>query len=425
MEFTALHRALGLSLATPLSDEMIDDLVTREIAEADDLDFKSVLPPTKNLNEHDFVKDVAAMANSGGGVIVFGLKEAQKAASARCDAGELTEKHERTLRSVAVTAVSPPVFNLGVYRLGQPDMRSVVIVVPASVDGPHLIYRGEYFGAPVRNDADTVWMKERQIEAMYRARFEERRHATEALKNLYDELKAGQDLTERAWLFAVARPRLPSSRPTRVTREEARELFIAGTAGWRDYAPSGFHPLQFVEGPDPRPGLRRWVARNTATNGWQAARASIHDDGSVCLGAAVGGELQRDGQKYWPGEYVQSSAVEVALVDLFALVRPVSEALGTSEYEIRVGIEWAGSNHLHILTIDNFGRPYEDATIPLAQYTPVTATIDASVDKERYLGQLRSLAEDCINQGGIMYLQTIKKPSSDSEAPAQGESTEI
>jgi hypothetical protein len=44
----------------------------------------------------------------------------------------------------------------------------MVVVVPASTEGPHLIYRDDLFGAPIRNDADTEWMKERQIDAMYR-----------------------------------------------------------------------------------------------------------------------------------------------------------------------------------------------------------------------------------------------------------------
>jgi len=50
-------------------------------------------------------------------------------------------------------------------------------------------------------------MKERQIEAMYRGRFEEQRHAAEALDHLYSELIAGRDTDQRAWLIAVGRPR--------------------------------------------------------------------------------------------------------------------------------------------------------------------------------------------------------------------------
>ena len=80
----------------------------------------------------------------------------------------------------------------GPQAVNAASTRAAAVIVPASVDGPHLIYRNDYFGAPVRNDSDTVWMKERQIEAMYRARFDERRHASEALDNLYAETAGGR-----------------------------------------------------------------------------------------------------------------------------------------------------------------------------------------------------------------------------------------
>jgi hypothetical protein len=102
----------------------------------------------------------------------------------------------------------------------------LAIVVPAA-DEPHLVYRNEYFEAPIRNNADTVWMKVRQIEAMYRARFEERRHAAEALDHLYSELVAGRDTDHRAWLIAVGRPRVTPTTITRWDRDEARDLFKA------------------------------------------------------------------------------------------------------------------------------------------------------------------------------------------------------
>jgi len=239
MSFTALHRVLGRGPG-PLTDELLDSAVAAGATESDDLDWKSELPPQKGLPQTDFPKDVAAMANSGGGVIVFGVHESQKAATGRTDVGDFDEGYERSLRSAAITAITPPVFGLNVFRLGSAEgERAVIVEVPASVDGPHLIYRGDYFGAPVRNDADTVWMKERQIEAMYRARFDERRHATEVLDTLYAEAAAGRDSETRAWLVAVAHPRLPRV-GSRLTRDEAREilakaeslaLFYAGRGG--------------------------------------------------------------------------------------------------------------------------------------------------------------------------------------------------
>ena len=108
MPFTALHRLLGLGPG-PLSDSMIDDAVTEKLAETDDLDFKSALPGTSGLAATDFPKDIAAMANSGDGVILYGITEQDKKADARVDVGELSEGHERTLRMAAVTAISPPI----------------------------------------------------------------------------------------------------------------------------------------------------------------------------------------------------------------------------------------------------------------------------------------------------------------------------
>src|SRR5436305_874386 len=102
MDFTALHRLLGRAPA-PLADEMIDEAVTRGITETDDLDWKSELPPAKGVTQTDYPKDVAAMANSGGGIIVYGVEESKKSATVRRDVGEFDDVYERTLRSAAVT----------------------------------------------------------------------------------------------------------------------------------------------------------------------------------------------------------------------------------------------------------------------------------------------------------------------------------
>lgn len=148
MSFTALHRALGLRPG-PLTDDLLGAAVAAGVTETNDPDWKSELPPAKGLPQTDFPKDVAAMANSGGGLVVYGVRESQRAAVERADVGEFDETYERSLRSAAITAITPPVFGLNVYRLGSPGNRAVVVEVPASVDGPHLIYKNDYFGAPV------------------------------------------------------------------------------------------------------------------------------------------------------------------------------------------------------------------------------------------------------------------------------------
>ncbi len=240
MDFTALHRLLGLP-PQPITDEMIDAAVADGISETGDLDWKSELPPIKALPQSDFPKDIAAMANTGGGVIVYGITETpedghRQARRRRADPGTRTRPTQ-----CGRHRISPPVFGLGIHQIGAIGNQVVAIVVDASVDGPHLIYRGEYFGAPIRNDADTVWMKERQIELMYRARFDERRNSAEALDTLYAEQAAGKVTDQHAWFIAVAQPRIPASITTRATLEQAKAMFE--TANRHTYTRSGVAPL--------------------------------------------------------------------------------------------------------------------------------------------------------------------------------------
>ncbi|MBF6515237.1 ATP-binding protein [Nocardia cyriacigeorgica] len=415
MDFTALHRLLGLP-PSPVTNELVDEAVSQRLAETHDLDWKSKLPPAKDIGKTDFPKDIAAMANAGGGTIVYGVNESNKEATSRCDVGALTEPYERALRSIAVSGIRPPVFNLGIHKLGDEGNRCVVVVVPPSVDGPHLIYRDDYFGAPIRNDADTVWMKEQQLESMYRARFDQRRHADEALANLYDEIGFGRDTDKRAWLIAVAHPRLPALQRGRLSREEAGDLFslIGNTCPNYTDPRHAVHPLEATALSNPRPGLRRWIAPFASRhpdNSWRASDATIHYDGSVTLATGIGGHRARTTGTWNPGGLIDSTAIESAVVDLACMAHAVGNYVGCAQYEVRIGIEWSGPGQILIQTVDGLGRPFKDNSILLPRYVPVSITLDVNVDDDSFFDQITELAQDCVNQGGITNLHALRKPS--------------
>lgn len=412
MTFTALHRAVGAEPG-PVTNDLLDEAVAQGVQEATDLDWKTELPQSKDLRGSDFPKDVAAMANAGGGVIVFGVTEREKAAHERVDAGDLGEGYERTMRAVAVSAITPPVFGLRLHRLEKENCHAVVVEVPASSDGPHLIFRGEYFGAPVRNDADTVWMKEQQLEAMYRARFDAHRHATDALDTLYSEAARGRG-EDLAWFVAVAHPRA-SRTVANLTRDRASEVFRASEVALSFVNnPRGVpHPLEKVDRFNPRPGLRRWVAPTTARGErqrWQETWASIHQDGSVTLATALSGRpTGYSNGEFAPATEIESSALEFAVANFMGLLRSHARATSGGEYDLRVGIEWHGSGPLTVTTVDASGYRFADNSTPLHGFTPVEMSVDGSGADAAFLGHVRDLARDCANQGGIANLRFIKE----------------
>ena len=73
--FTPIHRALGLEPGD-LTLELIEKAIEAGLEETSDLDWKKdPYNPLKPAWFDEVAKDIAAMANSGGGWIVFGVAE--------------------------------------------------------------------------------------------------------------------------------------------------------------------------------------------------------------------------------------------------------------------------------------------------------------------------------------------------------------
>lgn len=399
---TPLHNALGMPPG-PLTEQMIDDAVEQGIEESDAIEWKKVLPPQKEFRDSDHVKDIAAFANAGGGVLVFGVTESNKAADGRYDAGELTENYERTIRQVCMTAITPPVF--GVQAIPIPSAagtRGVALVIPASPDGPHLIYRGDTFGAPLRTGADTHWMKEQQIEAAYRARFDGSRRGEQALQQIYDDMAAAVGTSERAVLVGAARPRTlrPRVEPRdEVTSAANRAVLVARwwLSGLTKYGPledvNVYQTRQTLAGqylPPERPGDRR------------EAHAAIFDDGSVGMSWRAGGHAHEKTGTPYELHQVPTIAIEAFSAALLALVHAVAADAPAGDYEIILGVE-----------LDNAVSPWPEfhergAAQPhgvhrtlSGRFRPVRATVDPSPTDTVFVQTAVDLATSALNQIGV------------------------
>lgn len=109
---------------------MIVDAVEQQVEETANLDWKSQLPLTasrradrrqKEEERYEFAKEITAMANSGGGMIIYGVSETT--ARNRDAAGEIvkdlkdTSDDSKRMHQVAFSAIHPPVSGLDIKHL--------------------------------------------------------------------------------------------------------------------------------------------------------------------------------------------------------------------------------------------------------------------------------------------------------------------
>lgn len=440
MTFTALHRALGFAPG-PITSQMLDTAVAQRLKESRDLDWKR--QPDQGVAWKDEVaKDIAAMANSGGGLIVYGIHEDGCAAAASRFA-VIDFPTDQQVRQLAWSAVQPPVTGVTVHEIVD-DSPAFAIEVPGSLTSPHFVTRevakgNFYLGAPTRNGSQTVWLDERQIESAYRARLDERRHSRESLRLMYEDLALGYP-DDYARFIAVARPMIPVT-SGRLNKGEAEELrdtawtemtrhldervarqgqFLAGgfASHW-DLNPFNFPWGRHYNGA--QPGLRRWFltrelgakrskADYTPFPGNSAPTIEAHDDGSVGLAVAIGGESVRvdagDTAKLGAMQ-VSAGTIEMLSLAFASLVRVAGQQRGTGGYHVKIAIEWHGattSTHLTVISLDGrtgFPRPEAGAATQLRLYPPILTSLDALASDEEFHAGLLGLVTDCLNQAGV------------------------
>lgn len=416
MLFTSLHQYLG-EAPGPLTETMLHEAIAQGLPEAADLDWKARLPAEKGLPASDLPKDLAAMANSGGGVLVFGVTETAKRASGREDAGELDESYERTLRRAAYTAIRPPLTGLLIERIAESNRRAVAIVVPDSPDAPHLVFSNQYFGAPIRNDSDTEWMNESALEAAYKARFTASASSEGELESMYQECVRAHDPASAATLIAVARPRHGRAKVVRPRTHIAGLMNEALQRAYRWTTPehpltrsaSATHLLHGLNVYAPRTGLRRWTAEARRPNGELAAHAAVHHDGAVTAGWAVGGGV-RDSSSDYSSREVTSAQIESFVADALALVRAVGETYPGGDVEVLIGLEWHGDDNVVCHETTPYGRSQEPSTAFGKEFARVRAVVRSTDSDDVFYDDVRAIATDCVSQFGISGLSLLLEP---------------
>lgn len=416
MPWTPLHVSLGESSGV-LDFALIVRACAESVTERTDLDWKRQLPLTapktdakaKQAQQLELAKDIAAMANSGGGMIVYGVQETPgtgtSAAEMIVPVGLVDEDTTRDIRRVAGSLVYPPVVGLDLIPLApaaDPAGGLLVLLVPDSVDRPHLVHPSngrDWFGAPYRHGPDTEWMVERQIAAAYAERESGRRRRIEEFATRVTEFtdSLGQS-TDLRWVVAFAVPDQPTSRPQALTHSKADAII---ERAWASPLISSFAAAALTRNALTRRGLRRFTRTGDRTIGAPdpskaRARVEIHGDGTVALAFTRDGAIPGEGRQRTQVPIVD---IESAAKDFLALLLSVRSGLGVGgDYTARLTVSPPTEIFRRAgLSVTDF-VPWDQQRV--YGYRPVDGSIIGTAGRSELIASWVDIVTDSVNQAG-------------------------
>lgn len=370
-----MQEALGET--TPLSYEMFQRAVVERLGEDERLDWKGRLPDDGD----EVAKDVAALANSRGGLLVYGVVEDRATGRAdRIEPVNLTDAVQRRIRSWLQRRVHPGVSGVELLDLPCSDGEAeglLVLDVPQSPDAPHLIGGAEKLGAPYRVGTQAFWMDERGLERAYRDRLSRRESDEARLSQMIDYLSEQLELERDAWILGVATPSVAAPLTAqRRGRTEATEVLAAADAVSRRLFGRQDDRSFFIEAMgdaarNPRVGLRRWVAHTRPAGTGPETRsdfvhAEIHHDGSASLAVRIEG---------WHGGAIDGKhcmlwwVLNGFIADFVALTRVLTDRTGANGPSLLRIELLRGDERPHAMIVrGSTGPAYPNSRLRLATY---------------------------------------------------------
>lgn len=414
--FTPIHRALGLEPGN-LTLEIIKKAIEEGLEETADFDMKRVVPNLKeDKSKQEIAKDIAAMANSGGGWIIYGVGEGASDIAGSIHPCEWTATEEQQMLNIAYTKIDPPVVGLEFNKIPcgeNPDEKYLVLIhIPDSVDAPHFA-RAEKnnFSAPRRNGPHTKPMTYRDIERGFRERFQRGVEQEKTLQDYFEQAAEALNPEQGVFLAIAAVPVTPKISATPVSEESMYQYAN------QKLNPEFLHNFErtmreigFPLNPEVKKGYRRWLIR-TDVNSKVQYRKYFCDNGSMLASYQLG--YIRKGNELFYDEskknHCLSKHIEFVIADFMSLLRSYSQEHKVyGAYRIRAGLVRSSDDPITIRTMSNFNQVLEESySEPIKRFQPVSTFIDPLAPIEDILPPLCTLALDIVNQGGIQNLQVI------------------
>ena len=424
--FTPIHEALGLEPGE-LSIDLINTAIDAELQESDCLDWKRDLYSHKSTGEKkpgkpwqdEAAKDIAAMANSGGGWIFFGVQEEEKTGKAQeIHPIDWDSSEEQKLYQTAWNRIQPPVMGIDFFPIADNDGKVVLAMrVPGSTRTPHFAMNDSgFFRVPIRNGSHTTYLDEHEIEKAYQQRFRHIDDEEKRLKTLFDHAATslGPDCGLRfvAAAIPIERNRLPHP----LAENEVSQLLMTLRP-----APQLSNPKESQREPSwtdgtIRRGLRRWVIRTSEIH---QSRHFLHDDRSIAYCRHID---MPEGKRHVAGNqpklvknHCRAWEIETCVIDFITLLRGYAQKQHVEGgYQIQIGLVTDGKETIHIHAMDpsTLGAVLpENASEAIFWFEDLTLEFDPLVAVDSLSHFVFEFATDILNQAGIQSTNVIPAPA--------------
>lgn len=411
--FTPIHQALGLEPGE-LSVELIERAIEAGVQETASLDWKSDFYDSRKPGwEDEAAKDIAAMANSGGGWIVFGVVEDEETSAAlEMKPIRWNSREQQRILRTAYAHIGPPVLGLEFFDFPRGDGYIVMMRVPDSREAPHFARKGnDAFVAPRRNGPHTAFMSDREIERGFRERFQQRDDDEQKLQLLYERTGKVMNPIEGVCLVVVAVPNEPSL--NQEFSEETASRFTGSDLNAAFVRSDSVSKVIRLENGQLRKGMRQWIIRGYDSDQF-TYRKFLSDNGTVActyrLGATINNEQARPYYPVGQPNHCVSSHIESVMIDFFCLLRAFAiERQINAGFHLCVGLVGNPEEPIYIRTTGYRGNYLlgEDYSEPIFSFQPVIAVIDPVAPLDEVIRVAIDVVRDIINQGGIKYLKVM------------------
>lgn len=170
--------------------ELIGKIAATEEA---DLDYKEQVHSKSDKEKTEFRKDVVAMGNGPGGILLIGIKEDSRAVPESVPKVDVSDAERRRLTDMLLH-ISPHL-PVTIKPLEDPDDTGqgvLLVIVERSTLAPHALldtqsnthFKDGWIRYPIRNGPATRWMQESEVATRYRHRFTEARGTGERLDDI-------------------------------------------------------------------------------------------------------------------------------------------------------------------------------------------------------------------------------------------------